>query len=201
VAVEPHVYLPSAHDDRLRQGEVLSDLIEWNIAFNDQGEPEAEHVDHPFAVIVTQDCDLEQDHRARTHPEMKPQQRENGLLGHVLVVVAADFEASKEKFPGSDDRKRAHQNKDQRYQFLAPGRPTEDLLGLGFPSLMLDFKRAFSVPVEQLLRAVQQGETKRRGVLVAPYVEHLGVRFGYFLQRVALQTDHHDVNIEISLSD
>jgi len=172
---------------------VLSDLVEWNIVFNEQGEAEADHVDHPFAVIVTPDCDLEQDHRARTDPEMKPQQRENGLLAHVLVVVAADFEASKEKFAGSDVRKRARQNKDERYQFLAPGGPTEDLLSLGFPSLILDFKRAFSVPIEQFLRAVQQGETKRRGVLVAPYIEHLGVRFGYFLQRVALHRDHHDV--------
>lgn len=138
MAVGPHVYIPSAHDDRLRQGEVLSDLVEWNIVFNDQGEAEADHVDHPFAVIVTQDCDLEQDYRARTDPEMKPQQRENGLLAHVLVVVAANFEASKEKFAGSDVRRRAHQNKDERYQFLAPGGPTEDLLGLGFPSLILD---------------------------------------------------------------
>lgn len=112
----------------------MSDLVEWNIVFNEQGEAEADHVDHPFAVIVTQDCDLEQDHRARTDPEMKPQQRENGILAHVLVVVAADFEASKEKFAGSDVRKRARQNKDERYQFLAPGGPTEDLLGLGFPS-------------------------------------------------------------------
>jgi hypothetical protein len=66
-----------------------------------------------------------------------------------------------------------------------------DALDTGVPALLLDFKRSFSYPAEELLGNIAAGETNRRARLATPYLEHLASRAGYFVQRVALPRDHH----------
>ena len=62
MAEGPTVYCPSVEGDRLHQGEVLGAVWERRVSLHPEtGEPELEEVEHPYAVVSTQDCDLEQD--------------------------------------------------------------------------------------------------------------------------------------------
>ena len=199
------VYVESRLENRLRHGEVLCSVWERRVSL-DEVEPEALNVESfepPWAIIVTQDGDLEQDAGARgmvapanaTEEELSKflKKQNNGLISSVLVVVAQEAKTVKSGIGGSDIWKRVHQNKDERYQFIAPAGASQDLEKTGFDSLVLDFKRMFSVPHDQLLRDIAARRTRRRGVLTSPYSEHLALRAGYFLQRIPLPVDHHDI--------
>lgn len=183
---------------RLYQGEILSNVIERSATFIGPAADAfgMDELVHPYAVIVTQDCDLEQDARGRaTAPSQNPaeeKKRQNSMSRFVTLVVASEFEKSADAFAGSDVRKRAKQNKDERFQFLAPVPVADDKGGLGIPALVLDFKRVFAYRLDELLKAIERDETKRRARLVSPYAEHLSDRFAYFVQRIGLPRDHHD---------
>ncbi len=185
-------YTSCADATRLFQGEILSNVVERGVRWTGRDEHGGDdfglaEVVHPYAVIVTQDCDLEQHAAARATPKPK----ETSLVPAVLLVVASLFEAARGQFPGSDVRKRAKQNKDDRYQFLAAMPPEADATGSGIEPLLLDFKRVFSYPTDQLLGSIERGEAMRRGRLVTPFAEHLSSRFGFFMARVGLPIDHH----------
>ena len=59
------VYVPISAGDRLFQGEILANVVERVVSGSGE-KLGAREIVHPFAVLVTQDCDLEQDHRARS---------------------------------------------------------------------------------------------------------------------------------------
>jgi hypothetical protein len=189
-------FISVADAPRLYQGEVLSNFVErtvrWVATGEDGDEFGFDEVIHPYVVVVSQDCDLEQDAGARSRERQQDeQQRANAVLGRVLLVVASEFERAKDWFPGSDVRKRAKQNKDERYHFLSAIPQPVDAASEGVAALVLDFKRVFTYPMEELLRAIARGETRRRARLITPYAEHLSDRLGYFVQRVGLPRDHH----------
>jgi hypothetical protein len=181
-------------NERLRQGEIISGVIERLVRRLEGGEFGVDESVHPLAVLVSQDCDLEQDARLRgaDRPSEEPA---NGLLANVLLLVAEEFAScGKPTFPGSDVKRNAKQNKLERFHYLCAIPPGFDLRSEGVPDLILDFKRVFTYPTEHLLEAIRTGEVHRRACLTTPYAEHLGVRFGHFLQRVGLPRDHHDVS-------
>ena len=192
------IYAACAPDERYFQGEILSGVVDrraHSLGAPAPGEEEAFEIVgeiYPFVVIVTQDCDLEQHDRASKATDWEPARRANASLTHFLVVVAEPWEEVKTRLGSTKQRERIPQNKDDRYQFLA-GVPVErDAASAGVPDLLLDFKRVFSVPSASLTQRIAFGETKRRAHLLTPYVEHLGVRYGHYSQRVGLEVDHHD---------
>ena len=67
---------------------------------------------------------------------------------------------------------------------------TCDGLQQGLPELTIDFKRYFTIPTDEVYKRIEISETKRRCVLVGPYLEQLSSRFAYFIGRVALPEDH-----------
>jgi hypothetical protein len=177
---------------RLYGGEILSAFVEHQAVFV-SGEYTEVSEEHPYIVVLSQDCDLEQDDRARKAQDMEQGKREAALLRHILLVTASAAEKVRAGIGGKDIWKRVEQNKDERYQYLT-GVPLEvDSAGLGIPDLILDFKRTLSCLTAELLAAVQRGETKRRARLKSPYAEHLAHRFGFFFQRIPLPRDHHDL--------
>lgn len=184
------IYEASPAGDRLHQGHVLSDFTEWQVSIEgDEGA--AIPILHPFVVVVTQDCDLVQDFNARSNPHLAPAKRLQQQLTHVLLVVAEEFEAT-ERFDNSKLKAQAKKNQEPRLQYLAACGGAEDATSAGFPALLLDFKRVFSVPYDHLSEGAAGQRTARRAFLRTPYAEHLSVRLGYFLQRVGLPVDHHD---------
>lgn len=91
---------------------------------------------------------------------------------------------------GKDIKKRIYQNKDERYQYLRAIEPAQDVLKEGLQSMILDFKRYFTLATDDLYYQLET-TAKRRAVLNSPYLEHLTTRFFNFQARVALSEDHY----------
>jgi hypothetical protein len=178
------IYEPPVATGALRQGEVLSQVVQVKLqSAEEENRPTVELVEHPFAVIVSQDCDLYWDFKAR-------QENRQFSLPSVLfceVVTAEELRGTPEI--KSDIWKRIRQNQDERYQFLQAVPAEKDAQGLGLPELGLDFKRYFTIPTEEVYRQLG-ASAKRRCRLVTPYAEHLSNRFFQFQSRVALPAEH-----------
>lgn len=173
----------------LRQGEILSNLVQLRLDLSTLGTDSLKVVPfmHPFAVILTQDCDLEQHHQAR-----QGQVAQDKLLPSILFCEAATAE---QLYGGikQTNRKlwdRIRINKDERYQFFQGTDPACDTLQLGVPELGIDFKKYFTIPTEEVYQRLALGEAQRRTVMVSPYLEHFSSRFAYFLSRIALPAEH-----------
>lgn len=186
------VMAPNA-DQPLRQCEILTNVIQSRRSIESIGGPEARLVEVVFdyAVILTQDCDLEQDYHVRFPPREVVSDK---LLDNVLLADVRTADDTFSRVANSKqkewDRLNISKNKNERFHFLQKVEPNCDWLQKGLPELVLDFKRCFSVPIDELYRRIELGETLRRCVLLGPYLEHLSSRSAYFLSRVALPSDH-----------
>lgn len=189
-------YTPS-RDGPLKQGEILTGLRrvvpEPGSAF---GELKADIVEHRFAVVLSQDCDLEQDFSARRENKdgPSPQQlagQERKKLSCVLFCDAIPIDELKTRIDDKRVFDFASKNKNERFQFLREVKPEEDARGEGIAGgLGLDFKRYFSLGVEDVYAQVAMLKN-RRAVLLTPYAEHLSVRFFEYQLRIALAKEHH----------
>lgn len=168
----------------LQQGEIISDLFEFKLQLTERKTIDATKekfipVSHPYTIIVSQDCDLEQDYRARTG-----QIPDDKLVTHVLVcALFTQDEFRNRSRIGSDLWKRVRQNQDERYHYLieATIRDTENNL----PELIADFKTVFSLPTEFVYWLLSTEQATRRGALCSPYLEDFMHRLYSFLGRVA----------------
>jgi hypothetical protein len=173
----------------LRQGEILSYLVQAHLkvdSLQGEGPPELLSKVHPFAIILSQDCDLEQDFKARGS-----QVTSDKIIPNILfceVITAEQLRGS--GGVNSTIWARIRTNKDERYQFFQKVQAADDALGQGLPELSIDFKRYFTIPADEAYWRVRSGEAKRRCVLVSPYLEHLSRRFASYLGRVALPQEH-----------
>lgn len=187
----PAIYISASAGGPLRQTEILSDVVQRRRSFRSlKGEkPELEEIRHPYAIVVTQDCDLEQDFTARksTTPQ---EDLVDKLIPNVLLteaVTASQLTASLAR--GRDIRKRVLENKDERYHVLQKVEANDDALGEGLPALGVDFKRHFTIPTDELYVQLDSN-AKRRSHLNSPYLEHFAKRFAVFVSRVALPKEH-----------
>jgi hypothetical protein len=193
----PDAFYTPSRDGPLRQGEILTGLRrvvpEPGSAFR---ELKADILEHRFAVILSQDCDLEQDFSARyeTKGDENPQQladREQRKLSCVLFCDAIPID----ELSGRINNKRvfefANKNKNERYQFLREVKGEEDAHLEGIPTgLGLDFKRYFCLTADDVYAQISILKN-RRAVLQTPYAEHLSVRFFAYQFRIALAKEHH----------
>lgn len=169
----------------LCQGEILSDLIRFPLDIKTINDPEPGivRIDHPFALVLTQACDLTQDFDARLH--QKPHQLPDVLFCQLPIASAL-------KTPELNSKiwDRIKRNKDERYHFLEMIPSECDACGNGIPELGVDFKRYFTIPTEEVYLRIELGQTRRRSVLCTPFLEHVSSRFAYFLSRVGLPREH-----------
>ena len=191
-------YVKSDPISGLRQGELLSNVIETlcDIRSLTNDVPEFLERTHPFAFVLSQDCDLDWDFTARLS-----QQKLQRLIPNVLLCEVKRAKVQAQTIvdsEGSRDSNRSRiwtrirQNKDERYQFFESIEKCHDLQedDKKIGELVIDFKRYFTVPTDELYVRIKYGETKRRCRLVHPYLEHLSSRFAFFQSRVALPEDH-----------
>jgi hypothetical protein len=177
-------------DGPLRQGEVLSSLVQahLNVQSLETQEPVVDFRNHPYAIVITQDCDVIQDHTLR---QANPA---SDITPNVLfceVVSAEDLHSTVQNSGlRSQDWRNLKQNKLERYQFLERVLPEKDVLEIGLPSLGIDFKRYFTIPTSEVYFRIRSGEAQRRCRLVDPYLQHLSARFFSYQSRVALPADH-----------
>ena len=182
------IYRRAPSTGAFRQGEIVSNLIQARIRLETIGAEElvVDEIEHEYAVVVSQDCDLDWDWDARKSVD-KPAK----LLSSVLFCEAkpADELAHQHEY-GRKERNILRQNRDERYQFLQMVEPDLDLLERGVPELVVDFKRYFCLPVDEVYARLKIEELKRRCLFNDPYLQHLISRFCYFQSRVALPEQH-----------
>jgi hypothetical protein len=172
LAEESQVYARSGSAE-LCQGEILSDLVQTHLEIacvGITGPIRVSQKHHPFAIIMSQGCDLDLDFKARSG-----QVKEDKLLPNVLFCEV--FTAAVLKGSGGMNSQiwgRVQRNKDERYQFLQKVEPIYDAVDLGLPEIGIDFKRT----------------ARRRCRLLSPFLEHLSTRFAHYLCRVALPFEH-----------
>lgn len=177
------IYARSPGNGPLRQGEILTDIVQSLLTLESVGTdtPAIEEIDHPVAIIASQDCDLEQDFAAKR--QGKPEQ-----LPSILLYEVIEAQTLLKNQPGNDVRRPIANNKNERYHVLQAVKKELDALEQGLPDLGIDFRRYFTIRTEELYR--QLGTGKRRCVLRSPYLEHFCTRAAAFQCRVALPADH-----------
>lgn len=140
---------------------------------------------HPFAVILTQECDLDWDFKAR-QGFLGEESSELKLLPNILLCELLPQDVVRPRYKGASKIwERIAGNKDERYHKFPEVEPPHDFAGEGVPSLMADFKRVFTIPTDELYRRLQFG-SRRRAILKVPYLQDLSNRFGFYLLRVGL---------------
>jgi len=187
------IYRVTSPDSRspLRQGEILSNVVQIQSDVSTIGQDSVGIIRsvQAFAIILTQDCDLEQDHRIRFSDIPNPVKMISNVLLCEVTTAQDSINLLKEKVQSSTWR-RIVQNNDQRYHFLESVRPGCDHAYEGIPELVIDFKRYFSLPVAELYRRIEIQGTIRRTLMVSPYMEQVCRRFANYLSRIALPQDH-----------
>jgi hypothetical protein len=178
-----------SENGKLRQGEIITNLMQIKLNVNSlrAGELKGDAVVHTYTIVITQDCDCEQDFKCREKEIISDK-----LLPTILFCEIATAEQLKGNTTnlGSKFWKEIIQNKSERYHFLEKVPLEDDAQGEGLPELGLDFKRYFTIPTDEVYYRIETGEAKRRCRLISPYMEHLSARFSYFLHRIALPNDH-----------
>jgi hypothetical protein len=173
---------------RLCQGDILRDIeiVEWATVSN----TEPMQIDLkkrllPYAVVLSQECDLHQDQQNRSD-QAKPSQ--DKYLHSVLLGPAFAAENVRQGThlnmlqvkcePLNSARwKAVQQNNNDRYHFLPAFDP------LQVPDIVLDFKHFLTAPRGVLLTLRQPAYIASVGQL---FRDNLSQRFANFLARIAL---------------
>src|SRR5882724_3231013 len=108
----------------LRHWEIITDLVQYTFDVATQGVVE---VQHPFAVVLSQDCDLLSDHKAAADGRAPVL---NGVLLYELQPL--------DQIPlaGGDIKRRILRHGEDRYHLLIEVPGELDLLELGLPGLV-----------------------------------------------------------------
>jgi hypothetical protein len=183
----------------LHQGEILSSLKQYAVVPESLDSTDGVRFKitaHPIVIILSQDCDLIQQFNFRNRPASArgtPEEEIGRQLRELSAVLLCEvYDASHLKarnLLNTNEWKRVKQNKDDRYQYLHDVEPDEDLVGEGFSELGIDFRHHFTIPIDEIY--MQLGaEARRRTQLDTPWMEHLSIRFAYYLGRIGLPRDH-----------
>lgn len=148
----------------------------------------AKPIKHPFAIVVSQDCDLTQDYNFRFNSKGKPRNAVSNIL-FCEAMLAEDLVHGDEHgtvFEEGAIRQDYRNNNDFRFHFLQKIPKEFDALGCGICELGFVFKRFFSVPAQEAYDQIKIGLATRRTVLRRPYLDHFCDRFYNYNNRIAL---------------
>ncbi len=171
---------------RVSQGDIYKDIEIVDNVQESKGIIQISKVVFPLVIVLTQDCDLEQDYNVRSGKKNAKDQ--DKLIFSVLVAPLYNAEQVvrgehldqmhiKIQVFGSDTQKNNMKNNEiPRYHFL-------DISGeVPITPSVIDFKHYFSVHVDYL-----RGKTKDFVCRVSPlYREDISVRFASYLARIGL---------------
>lgn len=187
------IYQSSEENSPLRQGEILTDVVQYKPVVDEMSKQFRESQElsfvpivHPYAIVVTQDCDLDWDYRTRS-AENKP----NKLLNSVVLCEIATAEIVRNT--DGINRKEwelvaAHRH--ERFYFFEKVSPQCEVRKTGLPELTADFKKVFGIDAATLYRQIELGIASRRTFLASPYLEHFSRRYHSFHSRVALPSQY-----------
>jgi hypothetical protein len=179
---ESPVYTSGGIGRELRQGEIITNVAQYTY---DPVTGRARELYHAYVLVAAQDCDLLQDY----------DDHNKGGQAYLNEILIYEVEGADEfrvaRSVASKDWRLITQNRDDRYHYLEEAPSDLDLVGIGLPSLIIDFKRYFSISPKELYRQADLAHgARRRCRLEAPYREHLQTRAAFYLQRVMLPLSH-----------
>ena len=184
---------------QLRQGEILRNIWEYRhqlpaVEPTESTEPVVNAIHHPCLVVLTADCDLEQDFKARypgdfsfrSETEQKKFET-NGDLYKVHYVLSCGAYAPNEIHARTNinrrDLDRIEGNRNNRYCHLGSGRVHDSARKL---DLIVDFRAVFPLPVESIYEAFRLNRYKRESHVQPLYLQDLIQRFYAFQSRIGL---------------
>jgi hypothetical protein len=186
------IYSISGAEGPLRQGEILSNLEQYNLVVStiDDPLPKVAPKKHPWAIVLSQDCDLDQDYRQRFQKDSYPD-KNFPLIPNILFGEVSEASEARNS-PGikASIWSSIKINNNIRYEFLEKIPPDKDFMGIGIPELVIDFKSYFTLPTEEVYTFLEKEKVKRHCGLNSPYLEHLISRFCFYQSRVALEPGH-----------
>jgi len=175
---------------RVRQGDIYSNVPYYESYKELNGEFELTIYEFPYVLVLTQDCDLEQNKNDRSKV------KEPNTLGlkqndkHLISVIVVPLYNSEHLFSGehlsqleilsqkhgSDQKKTIKQNQTPRYHYI------EFDKDVVVPDSVIDFKHYYSVSLEWL-----ESNFKNRICGINPiYRELISQRFSNYLSRIGL---------------
>lgn len=175
-------------ESRIQQGDIFRDVEFIEYIVEKEGDVAISKIIFPLVIILSQDCDLAQDHKFR-YGRPRPSNQDKYLLSvlvaplynadhlylgeHLNTIDILMSSINKKKSPGKNLR----DNKDPRYHYLEF--PPE----VPVVASVIDFKHYFSLN-NQYLKSI-----KRTNFLfsIAPvFREDISQRFASFLSRIGL---------------
>lgn len=168
--------------DRVYQGDILQNLSMKSLEYVD-GEYNIISIDLPYAVVMTQDCDLEWDYNTRTSVKTHDK-----YLPTILICPAYLAQLLKDgthlKNLGqimnkwnSDQFKGIKKQNNDRFHYL------EEHTNLQVAELVIDFKHYYTIPRNALYQVYTE---KYLASLNQLYREYLSQRFFNYLSRIGL---------------
>lgn len=185
---ERAIYQASNKGFSLRQGEVLTGVVQYKPVVNELSQETQElsfdAIVHPYTIVVTQDCDLDWDFTARHTKDIQLSK----LLNSVIlceIAAARDIRETADNM-NSKEWKLVESHRHERFYFFEKIPPEYELEQEGLPELTADFKKVFGLDAATLYCQIELGMARRRTVLASPYLEHFSKRYYGFHGRVAL---------------
>lgn len=173
---------------RISQGDIYKDVEFIEYAIEKAGVIEISKITFPFVVVLTQDCDLNQDYKVRWARKETSNHDKKLISVIVAPLYNAEYvykgehlselkmtmaEIRKERTPG----KTLRQNQTPRYHYL------EFPANVPIVSSVIDFKHYFTVNVEYLKKHKKANFICQIGPL---YREDVSQRFSSYLSRIGL---------------
>lgn len=187
---ERSIYRSSDKSFSLRQGEILTGVIQYKPVIDELSqhgqELPFETVLHPYVIVITQDCDLDWDYKARKAQAILQPSK---LLNSVILCEIAEARGIRDAADNnmnSKEWKLVESHRHERFYFFEKIPPECEVDKIGLPELTADFKKVFGIDAATLYRQIELGMVKRRTVLISPYLEHFSRRYYSFHSRVAL---------------
>ncbi|MFY9137028.1 hypothetical protein [Zwartia sp.] len=173
---------------RLAQGDILRDVEHIEYVIVKDGIIEFSKIVFPLTIVLTQDCDLEQDHTFRSTEENKPTQDkyllsvllaplynlEQVYQGEHLIDLGLKMSSIKKKSSASNN---LQNNETPRYHYL------EFPQAIPVVPSVIDFKHYFSCNVEYLKLHKEENYVCQLADL---FRESVSQRFSNFLSRIGL---------------
>ena len=180
----------SAVVNRICQGDIFRDIEYIEYALEKSGTFEISKIIFPFVVVLTQDCDLEQDFNNRTDVEKQNQDK------HLISVIVAPLYNVEHVYVGEHlselgltmqqiPKDKMHAGKFLRDNQLPRYHYLEFDSQIPIPASVIDFKHYFTVNLEMLLKVKSSNHVCKISPL---YRESISLRFANFLSRIGLPT-------------
>jgi hypothetical protein len=180
-----NTYYRKHNAGRIVQGDILREVkfTDWDWDIKNSNIEIYEKV-LPYLVIITQDCDLDQDFKYRTTTT----KNNDKLLQSILVCPAygwedfikgdhlIDFDLKMESI-NSNQRNLIKHQQVPRYHYLETDSENQT------PALVIDFKHYYTLPVEFLRYIYKKHYVSSMNEL---FRESLSQRFSFYLSRIGL---------------